>query len=323
MCTYVNILLDDHADQPSLTCRRRHKKCDERQPVCGPCSVSSRNCVYADRRNGPAGGAAQEVSAAPGSPPEAQAAEGRPGSSAETTADRPSSLGRGGRARAGASTLPRAHGQTFSLPSGLVEPGLYPASPGARLAQAVQRLDDARNVQYSYSPDTVASQSELLTADLASTRWLDLLATDAAQADKGFSLAPTRHPSPAADTTGGDAYSDPRGAGLQASVAQVQAAPVRAVGGAGAGAGAGPSALAAHEGAVAGAVAVYAWQLDQDIPLRSHEADLFRTFAERAALWLDLFDPCRHFSTHATRLAVGAPQLSFLCRQIPERLRFR
>lgn len=41
--------------------------------------------------------------------------------------------------------------------------------------------------------------SELLTTDLATTRWFDLLSTDAAQADGGFSLAPTRQPSPASD----------------------------------------------------------------------------------------------------------------------------
>jgi len=36
---------------------------------------------------------------------------------------------------------------------------------------------------------TVAS--EILTADLASVRWLDLLASDAIQANKGFSRAPS------------------------------------------------------------------------------------------------------------------------------------
>ncbi|KAL1854956.1 hypothetical protein VTK73DRAFT_8629 [Phialemonium thermophilum] len=30
-----------------LTCRKRHKKCDERIPICGACQVANRTCVYA------------------------------------------------------------------------------------------------------------------------------------------------------------------------------------------------------------------------------------------------------------------------------------
>lgn len=196
-------------------------------------------------------------------------------------------------------------GQTFPpLPStSVVEPGLYADPPRAQVAQALQILDDGHRIQYSYSPDTVAS--ELLTADLASTRWLDLLASDAAQADKGFSLAPTRHPSPAtAEVLPDKAYHDAPADLPVASVAHAHArahvpttvscSPVAAA------AESAPSSLDVHHQA-----AMYPWQLDEDICLRSHEADLFRNFAERAALWLDLFDPDRHFSTHATRLAVG------------------
>jgi hypothetical protein len=42
----------------------------------------------------------------------------------------------------------------------------------------------------AYSPANTAS-SDLLTADLASVRWLDLLAADAIQANKGYSRAPS------------------------------------------------------------------------------------------------------------------------------------
>lgn len=58
----------------------------------------------------------------------------------------------------------------------------------------------AEAYQYAYSPDTVAS--ELLTTDMASNRWLDLLATDAAQADAGFSLAPSPAPEDSVSNTG-------------------------------------------------------------------------------------------------------------------------
>lgn len=48
-----------------------------------------------------------------------------------------------------------------------------------------------------------------------------------------------------------------------------------------------------------------AWQLEEDVCLQGDELVLFRTFTERAALWMDLFDPLKHFATHATRLAVS------------------
>lgn len=189
-------------------------------------------------------------------------------------------------------SLSRPH--TFPLPSDLQEPAGDPYSSHAhtRIAQGgVESPDAGQALSYSYSPDTVAS--EFLTADLASTRWLDLLATDAAEADKGFSLAPTRHPSPVADASGAGGLIQ----ALQASAPQVQTTSAQA-------ASAPPSSGAELDGTVLAPIP-YTWQLGQDISLRDHEADLFRIFAERAALWLDLFDPQRHFSTHATRLAVG------------------
>lgn len=187
-------------------------------------------------------------------------------------------------------------------PSSTTSPGRRPTtaqtgvSPGGHLAQAIQRLDDGHHVHYVYSPDTVAS--ELLTADLASTRWFDLLATDAAQADAGFTLAPsrpqTRPPSPSIEQRNAAAYHAQQ-SGLSSTVSPGQTAHTR-------------------NGSIAQAIAPdypdnslerREWQLEEDICLRDEEVTLFRTFTERAALWLDLFDPCRHFSTYATRLAVS------------------
>ena len=31
-----------------LTCRKRHLKCNEARPICGPCTRSNHSCVYAD-----------------------------------------------------------------------------------------------------------------------------------------------------------------------------------------------------------------------------------------------------------------------------------
>ena len=100
---------------------------------------------------------------------------------------------------------------------------------------------------------------ELLSADLASTRWLDLLATDAAQADEGFSLAPSlvleQQNSPA------EGYRD-----LLQAPGQVD--------------------VGAPLGTETPAKEGYAWRSKQDIVLQRHEARLFRSFAERAASWV-------------------------------------
>jgi len=139
------------------------------------------------------------------------------------------------------------------------------------------RLEDEQQVHFAYSPDTIAS--DLLTADLASTRWLDLLAYDAAQADKTFSLAPTRCCSPVL------AEQIPDNPVIPDALLQPEA-----------------SRVIETNGSV---VEQHSWQLSHDILLQSNEVSLFRAFVEHAASWLDLCDSQKHFSTYATRLAVS------------------
>lgn len=181
--------------------------------------------------------------------------------------------------------------------SGLTGLEQYPYDSGSQLARGVPILEDPNQAQYVYSPDTVLS--EHLTADLASTRWLDLLAFDAAQADKGFSLAPTRQPSPVGgnDSAVHHAYQADLVVAHTQATAQAQVSSDQLAGGHV------PQHPAQQHGDAA--ASSYAWQLGHDIELRDVEAILFRTFAERAALWMDVCDPQKHFSTHATRLAVS------------------
>lgn len=133
-------------------------------------------------------------------------------------------------------------------------------------------------LQFSCSPaDTVSS--ELWSTDFASTRWLGLLATDAAQADSSFSLAPSPAPE--------DGEREQRPA-----VGAVDA----------------PSTFPSFQNGSTSVSAPdlerKAWQSDTDVSLTSHEAVLFRHFAERSARWLDFLDPRKLFSTYAIRLAL-------------------
>ncbi|KAL3494681.1 hypothetical protein BJX62DRAFT_247085 [Aspergillus germanicus] len=142
--------------------------------------------------------------------------------------------------------------ETLPHPRPQPQPSVSEIYPASSLGYAVQ------------SPETDAS------AEHATTRWLDLLATDAAQAGDGFRLTPLHeheHDVPSAGTTTGFELSPP--ADLLSS-----RHPER-----------------------------YAWQEESDLELSRREAALFRVFTERIASWLDLFDPHKPFSNYATRLA--------------------
>jgi hypothetical protein len=105
--------------------------------------------------------------------------------------------------------------------------------------------------------DTVAS--EFLTVDLASVRWLDLLAADALQANRGF----TRPSSPE--------YEQLSNHNFETRVDYIANLNGPDVSGA-------PKGLDSSSG--------YSWQLDKDIVLKNFEVAIFRNFVEHSALWV-------------------------------------
>lgn len=135
------------------------------------------------------------------------------------------------------------------------------------------QISDHISQHSPYSPSNTVT-SDLLSADLASVRWLDLLASDALQANKGFSRAP----SPSGDPP---------------TVPILTGAPDSS--------GAGGTIIPSDQGLGSER---RSWQLDKEIVLKDSEVVIFRNFIDRAALWLDVFDPHMHFSTYATRLAL-------------------
>lgn len=177
------------------------------------------------------------------------------------------------------------HGQTIDTPYTQFDVGpSYPQNVGICNSRNLQRLEDEQQLNFAFSPDTITS--DLWTADVASTRWLGLLAHDAALADKTFSLAPTRCSSPVPRQPQQDQHSVASNAVLHPSIATTSLEPNPA----------------ANER--------QSWQLDHDISLQPHEAHLFRAFVEHSASWLDVCDAQKHFSTHASRLAVGIPDIT-------------
>ena len=106
------------------------------------------------------------------------------------------------------------------------------------------------------SPSNTIS-SEFLTPDLASVRWLDLLATDALQANRGFTRPSTPVYEPAVSPFD-----------TQEVVAQQGRSAFDER----------PRSSAASEG--------LSWQLDRDIALKNSEISIFRNFVDHIALWV-------------------------------------
>lgn len=250
----------DHIiDLSSLTCRSRHKKCDERRPICGQCFTQTRACIFPQ--------VDEQPEAQLGTGTSSQALTGR------NASDSPRSI----LTVATAQELAANQASECPYPQYDLVPS-YPQNVGVHNPHRSQTFESEQQLKFTSSPDTEAITSDLWSADVASTRWLDLLAHDAALADKTFSLAPTRCPSPVT--------SQPQQSTTPVTIAQASLP------------------AATSESNIAGNER-QSWQLDHDISLQAHEIGLLRAFIEHSASWLDVCDAQKHFSTHASRLAVG------------------
>lgn len=129
-----------------------------------------------------------------------------------------------------------------------------------------------------------STYSESWSANFASIRWLDLLASDAVQADYNFSLTTGLSPP--------DGQSQGTRPPPQTTPIFVHVSPALLNGQAQL-----PENLDPE-------LERTAWQSVGDVLLSAHEARLFRHFADRCASWLDVFDPQKLFSNYATRLAI-------------------
>ncbi|KAL3444521.1 hypothetical protein BJX65DRAFT_297645 [Aspergillus insuetus] len=236
-----------------LTCRTRHRKCDETKPRCGQCTMSDRECIFA----------------APDSRSETA-------SSSASIAARIHNIVSPARTSHNVSHAPVAPTLDYNATAGpslethnIIDPelaALYPETlPRPQSQPPVSEIYPASSIGYAVqSPETDAS------AEHATTRWLDLLATDAAQAGDGFRLTPLHDVQSLHDVPSTSTGFEPSPSAHLLSLRH----PER-----------------------------YAWQEESDLELSKREARLFRVFTERIASWLDLFDPHKPFSNYAARLA--------------------
>jgi hypothetical protein len=195
----------------SITCRKRHKKCDEVLPRCGSCILSDRTCIWP---------------------------HSRPENRGETPRPKISEL----------VEIAPSHSEISSF---------RPLTPHDE--QTIFPPSD-HSLATAYSPANTIS-SDLLTADLASVRWLDLLAADAVQANRGFSRAT----SPVGDTPS------------RIFGELLAAQPIT------------EDSVTQGESARLDGLEARSWQLEQDIVLKDFETAIFRNFVDRVALWVSSY----------------------------------
>ncbi|KAK6359153.1 hypothetical protein TWF696_000321 [Orbilia brochopaga] len=323
-----------------ITCRKRHMKCSEERPKCAQCQKSDRDCVFEDHSSPISQGPEQaDIIRQPQSAPEQQNIALQPFTPLSPTSislpPRPAPLP--------PPHAPRHHAQQppGEIPGSRPEddPRYQFTPPPPEAAEEIRKQRESEAARKPPTPglaglavdnifadvvpsvglhsldppnaglspsntDTTHASSNLISAELASIRWLGLLAADAAQSEPNFSLSPFLNSE--------EAISGRLALQQQASAANhgnyAAAAAAAAAGG-----------LEAHSGSgyrdldqLLYAVDVQAnpsnerklWQSQEQIKLTTQEIPVFRNFVENVSSWIDLFDPLKHFSRLIPRLAL-------------------
>ncbi|KAJ6095402.1 fungal-specific transcription factor domain-containing protein [Penicillium sp. IBT 16267x] len=268
-----------------LICKRRHVKCDEVHPQCGPCAKGQRPCVYAPR-DPPYSRAIPAEAPAPELPARAAVVEQMNGRS---SVHEPLQI------------LVDACDQEQPIQQESPLPGSRPAIASENPGSASAIVSTARS-PYSYvpSPGTESSYS----SRAAPLSWFELLATDAANADERFLLSPpeqfARHRSQAQI----DTVEDPRNSSnlqprtLRESQSFNAAAfpqdPEMA------------QRLASRPPEVEPMVssAPPLWNPGSLIELSPLEHYLLQRFVRVTSKWLDFYDPGNHFASTVPHLAL-------------------
>ncbi|KAL4970945.1 Zn(II)2Cys6 transcription factor [Aspergillus stella-maris] len=295
------------------TCRKRHLKCDEVRPVCGPCLRVSRQCGYSQ-----SSGSRESV--------EQPAEETIEQPVEDVTLDEPSPIGN--RSDPAITPIPENNidqspvvspsheHQDPSLLAWTASHGQPPRHPLDQLA-AIVAIDHTTSPfanslsahQYPELPNSVTSSMESPgpTVNAATVRWFDLLANDAIREIPQMSgwftgyghdileetnaahVTPLQRATRIVDRThpedGNGIHPDPN-VGVSAHDTEQHG-------------------LNGHVmTSPAGSLEERLWQAEESIQLLPQEFSLFENFVQRISPWIDLFDPTNKFSTFVPHLAM-------------------
>ncbi|KAL3464949.1 fungal-specific transcription factor domain-containing protein [Aspergillus heterothallicus] len=294
------------------TCRKRHLKCDEVKPVCGPCLKVSRQCIYSQLSDIRSRIEPSEKS------PQAPSADTFRESLQETLAEHfdealegaveeqptlphpsvpfvPSSFtGTGSDQSPGVLSSHGTHNHTvLSWPHGDGQPPLHPLDQLAAIVAIdhttpPQNLGNGSETHYSSDIPSVRSsiESPRLTVATATVRWFDLLANDA-----------IRETPQAAGAGYGDISSLERLDDTDVSKITPLQRATRIVD-------RNLRDVDTHASAVGTPSEQTLWQAQELIQLLPREYVLFENFVQRISPWIDLFDPTNKFSTFVPHLAM-------------------
>ncbi|CEL05239.1 hypothetical protein ASPCAL06358 [Aspergillus calidoustus] len=287
------------------TGRKRHLKCDEVKPACGPCLKVSRQCVYSQlsdlrSRIEPS---EEPLQNSPAEPPEGPVEEHggkqRPATRTHPSVpfDPSSFTGAGPHQSPGVLSPHEPQISTISSrPQGNGHSPLHPLDQLAAIV-AIDHTTSPHNIGNAlathYSPDiphsvTSSIGSPRLTVNTATVRWFDLLANDAIRESPQV---------PGADYP--DISSLERLEGTDVS----QITPLQRA-----------TRIVDHnlrdvdthpvDSPVGSSSEETLWQAQEPIQLLPREYSLFENFVQRISPWIDLFDPTNKFSTFVPHLAM-------------------
>ncbi|KAL2401083.1 hypothetical protein ABEF95_010139 [Exophiala dermatitidis] len=283
-----------------MTCRKRHLKCNEEKPICGPCARSNHTCVYAD-------------------PTPIQS------SSKSTSNSAPSSVEQQDRNRSRTASIDRQDTPRLleRISSGSVQDNHSHANsgfPGWDDQNSISQHDSPRSgagpvstagdvspsathlrslMQPCVSSQTayaVSSPEAGPMAEAAIEKWFGLLAGDADFEDEpsflgslgrlhgqnGKQVLPNYEMSSGVRPFNGSLNSSMSGLRLETARTASHQIPYSH-----------PVPPDSH-----------LWQSTAALTLKPHEIAIFNHFVTRVSLWIDLFDPIRHFSTYVPHLAM-------------------
>ncbi|RVD83671.1 uncharacterized protein DFL_005450 [Arthrobotrys flagrans] len=303
-----------------ITCRKRHMKCSEERPNCAQCQKSDRECIFedhsapaitipipepvsagAERHSNPSSFTLVSPIATPvvlptraphpRAPPEPLAGS-RPEDDPRYQFTPPPPE---------AAAEIRKHRQSESIHKPLT-PSLANLTVDNLFADVVPSVSvsipplDPPNAGLSpANTDTTHASSNLISTELASIRWLGLLAADAAQSEPNFSLSPF--------ITSEDGISGRLALQQQAS-ANRHSYQTGLEGPGGTGYRDLDQLLYAVDVQANPSNERKLWQSQERIKLTEQEIPVFRNFVENVSSWIDLLDPLKHFGTLIPRLAL-------------------
>ncbi|KAH8424427.1 uncharacterized protein LDX57_002178 [Aspergillus melleus] len=254
-----------------LICKRRHVKCDEVHPQCGPCAKGQRACVYGDTDSGGGSSRSLDAAATPSTP-----RENPPRTTPQLRVHEPLQI------------LVDACQQE------------RPVSQERPLGRSSLAPDSAPIHENVPSP---ATESTVSNRTAAPRSWFELLATDAVNADENFYLSPQlRTPSTPA-LSSSPLFPDHNPGFHPRTPREHQSFKAASFG-------TDPEIQRGLMPAQAGDVPNMVvddpscWTTASPIQLSPKEYRIFNHFVKTLSSWLDFFDPSLQFSTVVPHLAL-------------------